>query len=183
MNIKKYKNKLRLIVIYTDNYNNKKYIEAKEKYKKYIKSFHKRYVKLITNKSKKNKFKIQLIGFDNKVKKSYNRMKVKQIMNDINKMPMGYLRNNKDKLVNLSLYEDYNPKTTIKNLGFKNKEKALYTINKIKDKKLTYQKNVINTMYNRAKYHPNRTKDMEEAMKVFKKYLDKRRTKKLRQKK
>ena len=171
MNIKKYKNKLRLIVIYTDNYSNKKYIEAKRNYKKYIKKFHKRYVKLITYKSIKNKFKIQLIGFDNKVKKTYDKIKVNLIINDIDKMPMGYLKNNKNKLVNLSLYEDYNPKTTIKNLGFKNKEKALYTINKIKDKKLTYQKNVINTMYNRAKYHPNRTKDMEAAMKVFKKWL------------
>ena len=28
-------------------------------------------------------------------------------------------------------------------------------------------------MYNRAKYHPNRTKDMEAAMKVFKKWLNK----------
>lgn len=173
MNIKKYKNKLRLIVIYTDNYSNKKYIEAKDKYKKNIKKFHKRYVKLITYKSIKNKFKIQLIGFDNKLKKTYDKIKVKQIINEIDKMPMGHLRNNKNKLVNLSLYEDYNPKKTIKNLGFKNKKKALYTINKIKDKKLTYQKNVINTMYNRAKYHPNRTKDMEKAMKVFKVWIDK----------
>ena len=173
MNLKKYKDKLRLLVIYTDSYSNKDYIEAKNKYKKHIKRFHKRYVKLITYKKSSNKFTIKLIGFDNKVKKSYSKLDVKKVLNDIEKMPMGYLRNNKDKLVNLSLYEDYNPKTTIKNLGFKNKEKAIYTINKIKNKDMKYQKNVVITMYNRAKYHPHRNKDMEDAMKVFKKWLNK----------
>ena len=83
MSIKKYKNKLRLLVVYTDNYNNKEYIKTKEKYKKYIKKFHKRYVKLITFKNSKNNFKIELIGFDNKVKKKYNKINVKQILNDI----------------------------------------------------------------------------------------------------
>jgi hypothetical protein len=28
-------------------------------------------------------------------------------------------------------------------------------------------------MYNRAKYHPHQTKEMREAMKVFKKWLEK----------
>ena len=37
----------------------------------------------------------------------------------------------------------------------------------------TYDLQVINTMYNRAKYHKFRTKKMEEAMKVFQKYLKK----------
>lgn len=171
MKLKKYKNKLRILLVYTDNYNNEKYKKSKELYKKYIKQFHKRYVKFITYKKSTNKFKIELIGFDGKVKKKYNNMDVKKILKDIENMPMGYLRNYKDKLVNLSLYEDYNPKTTIKNLGFKNKEKALYTINKIKNKNKKYQKNVIITMYNRAKYHPHRTKDMEEAMKIFKLWI------------
>lgn len=173
MDLKKYKNKLRLLVIYTDNYNNKDYINTKDKFKKHIKKFHKRYVKLITYKKSSNKFNIKLIGFDGKTKKTYKTMDVKKILNDIEKMPMGHIRNNRDKLVNLSLYEDYNPKTTIKNLGFKNKEKAIYTIDKIKNKDMKYQKNVIITMYNRAKYHPHRTKDMEDAMKIFKKWLNK----------
>ena len=173
MNIKKYKNKLRLIVIYTDNYSNKKYIEAKEKYKKNIKKFHKRYAKLITYKSIKNKFKIQLIGFDNKLKKTYDKIKVKQIINDIDKMPMGHLRNNKNKLVNLSLYEDYNPKTTIKNLGFKNKEKALYTIEAIKDRPIKYQTSVVATMIGRAKNHPHQTENMRDAIKVFQAWMKK----------
>ena len=35
---------------------------------------------------------------------------------------------------NLSLFSDYNKETTVPGLGFKDKEKALYTIEKIKHK-------------------------------------------------
>jgi hypothetical protein len=167
MEYKKYKNKLRLLVIYTNNYNNKQYKKAKMIYEKNIKKFHKYYVKLLINVDKKNKFKIKLIGFDGKTKHTYNEMIPKNIFKDIEKMPMGHLRNP----INLSLYEDYNKETTIKNLGFKDEEKAKYTIKRIKNKDMKYKKNVINTMYNRAKYHPYRTKEMEKAMAIFKKWL------------
>lgn len=171
--IQKYKNKLRLLVVYTDSYKNKDYLDAKNIYQDNIKEFHKRYVKMIVYKYSKNNtnpiFKIQLIGFDGTVKHTYNKMNKNNIFRDIEKMPMGNVRNP----INLSLYEDYNKETTIKGLGFKNKNMALETIKKIKNKSLTYQKNVIITMYNRAKHHPYRNKDMEEAMKVFKKWLSK----------
>ena len=72
----------------------------------------------------------------------------------------------------LSLYEDYNPKTTVKGLGFKDEKTAIQTIKLIKNKPLNYQKNVINTMYYRAKYHPNQTQNMRKAMKIFKKWLN-----------
>ncbi len=78
----------------------------------------------------------------------------------------------KDK-TNKSLYEDNHPKTSIKGTGFKNKMKALETLEIIKNKDLTYQKQVVNTMYNRAKYHPNQTDDMKEAMKIFSIWLKK----------
>ena len=68
---------------------------------------------------------------------------------------------------NLSLYENYNEKSTVKGLGFKNKEKALYTLNKIKNKPLSYQKRVVTTMIYRAKYHPKKTKNMDNAIKIF----------------
>ena len=32
---------------------------------------------------------------------------------------------------------------------------------------MVYQKQVVNTMYNRAKYHPKQTNNMREAMKIF----------------
>ena len=71
----------------------------------------------------------------------------------------------KDK--NKSLYEDNHPKTSTKGTGFKDKQKALDTLEIIKNRDLTYQKQVVNTMYNRAKYHPHQTDNMKEAMKIY----------------
>lgn len=70
-----------------------------------------------------------------------------------------------------SLYEDKHPKTSLKETGYANKEKALKTLELIKDFDLTYQKQVVLTMYNRAKFHKYQTKNMLEAMKVYKKWL------------
>ena len=78
-----------------------------------------------------------------------------------------WLNTNLKSIKNLSLYSDYNPKTTIKGLGFKDKDKALYTIERIKNEPLKYQISVINTMMGRAKNHPNKTKGMEDAIKIF----------------
>ena len=74
---------------------------------------------------------------------------------------------------NISLYEDKHPKTSTKGTGFKNKEKAIETLRIIKDRDIIYQKQVVNTMYNRAKYHPNQTSEMKDAMKIFKDWLNK----------
>ena len=76
------------------------------------------------------------------------------------------------KKVNKSLYEDKHPKTSTKGTGFKNKQKAIETLKIIKDRDMIYQKQVVNTMYNRAKYHPHQTDGMKEAMKIFKEWLD-----------
>jgi len=70
-----------------------------------------------------------------------------------------------------SLYEDKHPKTSLKGTGYANKEKALKTLELIKDFDLTYQKQVVLTMYNRAKFHKYQTKNMLDAMKVYKKWL------------
>jgi hypothetical protein len=74
---------------------------------------------------------------------------------------------------NISLYEDKHPKTSTKGTGFKNKEKAIETLRIIKDRDIIYQKQVVNTMYNRAKYHPHQTSEMKDAMKIFKDWLNK----------
>ena len=79
----------------------------------------------------------------------------------------------KTKPLNKSLYEDTHPNTSTKNTGYKNKQKALDTLKIIKHRDMTYQFQVINTMYNRAKYHPFQTPDMRQAMKVFKHWLKK----------
>ena len=85
---------------------------------------------------------------------------------------------NKIKPINLSLFSDYNPKTTTKGLGFKNKEKALYTINTIKNRSTKYQVNVIATMLGRAKNHPNKTGDMNDAIKLFSEWMNQYKRKK-----
>lgn len=56
--------------------------------------------------------------------------------------------------------------------GFSNKEKALQTLKNIKQYPLTYQKQVVITMYNRAKYHPNKTKKMSEAMRIYSSWMN-----------
>jgi len=72
---------------------------------------------------------------------------------------------------NKSLYEDKHPETSLKGTGYANKEKAVKTLELIKDYDIVYQKQVVLTMYNRAKYHKYQTKDMLDAMKVYKKWL------------
>lgn len=74
---------------------------------------------------------------------------------------------------NISLYNDDHSTTSTKGTGFKDKQKALDTLKIIKNRELTYQKSVVITMYNRAKYHPHQTADMREAMKVYKNWLEK----------
>lgn len=77
------------------------------------------------------------------------------------------------KKVNTSLYFDKHSQSSTKGTGFKNKLKAIETLKIIKDRDIIYQKQVVNTMYNRAKYHPHQTEEMREAMKVFEKWLQK----------
>ena len=83
----------------------------------------------------------------------------------------GETNNKKLKPLNLSLYSDYKPSTTTPGLGFKNKEKAISTIKTIKNRPIKYQINVVSTMLGRAKSHPNKTNNMNEAIKVFNKWM------------
>jgi len=73
--------------------------------------------------------------------------------------------------MNKSLYEDKHPKTSLKGTGYANKEKAIKTLELIKNYNITYQKQVVLTMYNRAKFHKYQTDNMLEAMKIYKKWL------------
>ena len=47
---------------------------------------------------------------------------------------------------NKSLYEDKHPQTSTKGTGYKDKQKASDTLEIIKNRDLTYQKQVVNTM-------------------------------------
>ena len=169
MNLGKYKWKSRVLLVSTPNYKERIYLEAKKIYQDKIKDFHKRYVKLICKSNKNKTFSINFIDFDGKSKKVMNDLNYKLVFQIIDKMPI----NKKIKPINLSLYSDYNPKTTTHGLGFKNKEKALFTIKTIKNRPIKYQVNVVSTMLGRAKNHPNKTKDMEGAIKVFDNWMKK----------
>ena len=165
--IKKYRWKCRVLLVKTPDYKNLKYKNAKKLYQINIKQFHKRVVKLISKKTSNN-FSIELFGFDGTKKQTFQNFNSRKIFKIIDKMPMSrVLKNKKIKPLNLSLFSDYNPKTTTYGLGFKDKEKALYTVKAIKTRDLKYQVNVISTMLGRAKKHPHKTKNMKDAIKVF----------------
>ncbi len=169
MNLEKYKWKSRILLVSAPNYKDKIYLEVKKKYQAKIKDFHKRHVKLICKINKKEKSSINLIGFDGKSKKMMDKLNYKILFKIIDKMPLS----KKFKPINLSLYSDYNPKTTTQGLGFKNMEKANYTIKTIKNRSIKYQVNVIATMLGRAKNHPNKTREMEDAIKIFSDWMEK----------
>jgi hypothetical protein len=69
------------------------------------------------------------------------------------------------------LYNDLHPDKSLKNTGFKDEKTAISTIKMVEKRSLRYQFDVINTMYNRAKYHPHITNEMKDAMNIFKKWL------------
>ena len=118
------------------------------------------------------KFSIKLIDYDATLKKEYSTLEPDIIFDLIDTMPMSkHDYQGKLKPLNLSLYSDYKPETTLKGLGFKNKEKATYTIDAIKARDKKYQVNVVSTMLGRAKKHPNKTADMDEAILVFEKWM------------
>jgi hypothetical protein len=61
----------------------------------------------------------------------------------------------------------------MKGTGFKDKKIVIETIKIIRYRSPTYQFNLINTMFNRAKYHPHQTSEMRDAMKIFAVWLKK----------
>ena len=154
-------------MIKTPDYKNLEYKKAKELYQKNIKNFHKRVIKLIS-KRVNTKFSIELFGFDGSKKKVFKTFDNKKIFKIVDQMPLSKVLKNKNiKPLNLSLFSDYNTKTTTYGLGFRDKEKALQTIKIIKNRDLKYQVNVIATMLGRAKKHPHKTKNMNDAIKIF----------------
>lgn len=71
------------------------------------------------------------------------------------------------------LYND-NPKGPSKvKAQYGTKQRAVETLKRLRGKPSAYQRQVATTMFYRAKYHKYRTKNMEEAMKVYNRYLKK----------
>ena len=169
--IKKYKWKSRILLIKTPSYKDFEYLKTKRIYQKEIKNFHKRTIKLITKLVKKDFF-IILIDFDGKKRMISKTLNVKRLFRIMGKSKLPKNLLDKKKPINLSLFSDYNPKTTTPGLGFKDKAKAIYTLKKIKNRNKKYQINVVSTMLGRAKKHPSQTKGMREAILVFNKWMN-----------
>lgn len=76
------------------------------------------------------------------------------------------------------LFGSETTETTFQGAGFKDKEKALETLQLLEGRDITFQFQVINSMFHRAKVIHKRTKDPEkvrnlaEAMETFEKWLD-----------
>jgi hypothetical protein len=172
MDLTKYKWKCRILLLNTTCYRDSNYKRSKKLYQEYIKEFHKRHVKLISNRKKGLKFSIKLIGYDGTLKEEFDTLIPREIFVLIDSMHMSKeLKSGKIQPLNLSLYSDYKPETTLKGLGFKDKKKAIYTLNAIKGRDTKYQVNVVSTMLGRAKKHPNKTPEMDDAIQVFEKWL------------
>jgi hypothetical protein len=69
--------------------------------------------------------------------------------------------------INYSLYSDDNPKTTTPGLGFKHKNIATQSIAILKKLPKKQQTKIANLMIQRAKHHPHRNRDMEDAIQVY----------------
>jgi hypothetical protein len=161
-------NKRKLILSYSLDQIKKKDNFLK-KYKIYEKELKKRNVILLIkkNETRKQLFNISLYGYDGGLKFVTNKLNsIPVIIKTIDNMPMG-----KIELKSIELYTNSHPETTIKGTGFKNENTAKKTIKLIKNKSKHYQFLVINTLFQRAKYHPHQTDNIKKAMKIFDKWL------------
>jgi hypothetical protein len=153
------------MIIILSNENDKNYIKyKKEKYKtENMKNIKERKIKFKTKLYCEN-FELRITDENHKIKKLYNYMP--SFTKLFEYFPIQIKTDNK----NYSLYSNDNPDKSLK-VGFKDTKTAKDSINLIRNKPLGYQIKVINTLYNRAKFHPNQTNDIRKAMKVFKLWL------------
>lgn len=144
-----------------DNLEYQKYIKDKNKTNT-IKNIKQRDIQIKTKNC--DNFELRIVGKNKRILKSYNYFPTFEKL-------YKYYPIIKEDDVNYSLYSNDNYGKSV-DVGFKNEEVAINSINKIKNKNNIYQLRVIQTLYNRAKYHPHQTNDMKKAMKVFKKWLN-----------
>ena len=77
-----------------------------------------------------------------------------------------------------NLYTDDNPASTVEGLGFKDKQKAEESVEKVErllkegEIDLNHAKQICVTMEQRSKYHPHRNEDMKEAETIWNNYLE-----------
>jgi hypothetical protein len=141
------------------------------KYKEYKDDLENHNIILIikSNNKRSDLFNISLYGYDGKIKYVTNKINcIPSIIKIIDEMPLGKL----EKIKSIELYTNAHPKSTVKGVGYKNKKTALKTLELIKSESIKKQFLIVNILYQRAKYHKNQTKNMVDAMNIFKKWLN-----------
>lgn len=146
----------------TPSFKNLEYIKNRDYYQDNLKKFHQLGIVKKSHLDHKSNFSLKLI-FENKTLWTNKKIIWSQIKKVCSQQHI--------KSSNLSLYSDYNPECSQKTFGFKNKDKALDTLQQLQKKPLKYQLQVITTMLGRAKYHPHKNKDMDQAITIFEKWL------------
>lgn len=148
------------------NNNSDDFNKNKEIYENNRKEFDKYGTKMLSRNLNSN-IDVMIINRDNNIEyqSSYFKLnKVLDILYDLSVNDKGLKR--------LSLYSDYkhNPKTHSK-FGYKDRDTAINTLKSLKNYDYSYQWHIILSMYNRAKYHPHHTVEMDGAMNIYKKWL------------
>ena len=166
--------KYRILRIHTPNYKNSHYQQAKQLFDNHMKEFHKRYIKKKIHRNRDSPFSIELIGFDGKTKYKAKTLVPATIFKKVDSMPLGKLMKQHSQLTpkNLSLYANYNKKTSLQGTGYGSATKARNTLALIKKKPLSYQKSLVATMLGRATHHPNQTSGMRKAIVIYKQWLE-----------
>lgn len=151
-----------ILTFTTPTYKNNEYIKNRDYYQHNLKKFHQLGIVKKTNLNQKSNFRLKLT-LQNETLWTNKKIIWSQIKKVCSQMNI--------KSSNLSLYSDYNPQCSQKTFGFKNKDKALDTLRQLQEKPLKYQLQVITTMLGRAKYHPYKNKDMDQAIGVFENWV------------
>ncbi len=161
----------KLVLSYSNDQIKKKNVFL-QNYSYFENDLKKRNVTFIMKKNNKRAqlFNISLYGYDNTLKYVTNKTNpFSIIIKKIDSMPLRRI----EKLKSIELYTNAHPKTTIKGTGYKNEKIAKKSLLLLKNKPKKYQFLVINTLYQRAKFHKHQTKDMRKAMKIFSLWIKK----------
>lgn len=92
LNLRKRRGRMRVLLVSTPNYADPRYLETRDKFNRHHDVFHRHYVEMVAVQNKDVPFSITLIGFDGRKKHHYTTLRVERVLDDINHMPMGYVR-------------------------------------------------------------------------------------------
>lgn len=156
--------KYKLLIL---NNNSPDYNEFKQIYENNKREFDNNGTKMLSRNLKSNT-NVVIVDRNNKVQYESRHFDLDKILDILHDLSV----NDNKKLKRLSLYSNYNNNIeTHSKFGYKDRQTALDTLRELNNYDYYYQWHIILSMYNRAKYHPHRTPEMEDAMYVYKQWL------------